>query len=568
MSLMTRTVPVSVALLVATLFGAGCRSRPASPTPPVGATAPASAHPSRSAAAEDARSFEEKAEADARFMAGLVHELRDEPKPGLDHLYKAALADPGNEVLVLDVSTRFILLKQYDKALSLLDKGLKQPGASAALDARQGFVYLQMGQTNAAIRASQNVIRKAPRSGLGYESLFHIYLLAGRTNEADRVLVQAAAVRNPEADFLVDLSEMYLLKNRACNRTNEVLKAQARAALEQAAKLNPTNFFVLQKLADGFAQLGDRKQAAAAYLTIQSLYPDLPTVRERLVDLFLRDRDKKGAAAQLQGLIRDDPTNPQAYYLLGILAFDDHQYAEAAEHFQKTILLKDDYEPAYYELAVSQINLDRPKEALQTLGKAREKFNDTFLTGYFSGLAHMRQKDYTNAVRQFLSAEVMASATDTNRLTHIFYFQLGSANERGGRWQDGEAYLRKCLKLAPDFAEALNYLGYMYAEKGTNLVEARQMVDQALKQEPDNAAFLDSLGWILFKLGQHAEALKLIQRAIELNKEPDAVLYDHLGDIWGALKEAGKAREAWQKALGLEPTPEIRKKLDQSGSKP
>ncbi len=509
--------------------------------------------------------LEAQAEAEARYMTGLSQEMNDEPLQALDSFYKAAMADPGNEALVLDLSTRFILAKRLDQAQALLKKGLEQPGASALLDSRLAFVQLQLGHTNEAIHSSQNAVRKAPRFIGGYDNLFHILLATGQTNEAARVVAQAAAVTRPDADFLVGLSELYFVQNRAARGTNATLKVRAREALDRASELGCTNFFALQKMADGFAQLGERKKAAATLRKIQELYPEMPAIRERLVDLYLREQDKQGATDQLEALIREDPTNPQAYYLLGILAFDDRHYKEAADYFHKTLLLKPDFEPAYYEMAVSQINLNLPREALDTLGKAREKFNDTFLSEYFSALAYMRQKDYTNAVQRLTSAEVIASATDTNRLTHIFYFQLGSALERAGRWSESETALKKCLKLSPDFTEALNYLGYMYAEKGTNLVRAREMIEKALKAEPDNSAYIDSLGWVLFKLGQPQEALKLIQRAMDLSKEPDATLYEHLGDIQAALGQPEEARQSWRKALELEPSPELRKKLGLAG---
>ena len=548
------------------LVMAGCRSGPA----PAGAASRAAKPqpvPSTPAGPKKARvlTVEEQAEANARYMAGLSLEMNDSPEAALESFYKAAMVDPGNEAMVLDLSTRFILAGRLDHALTLLKKALEQPGASALLDSRLAFVELRLGRTNEALRASQNAVRKAPRFIVGYDNLFHILQASGQTNEAARVVAQAAAVSSPDAEFLVGLSELYFVQNRASRGTNETLKARAREALDRAAKIGCTNFFVLQKMADGFAQVGERKKAAATLLKIQELYPDLPAVRERLVDLYLRDQDKKGATEQLEGLVRENPTNPQAYYLLGILAFDDHRYKEAADFFHKTLLLKPDFEPGYYELAVCQINLNLPKEALETLAKAREKFNDTFLSEYFSALAYMRQKNYTNAVRRLTAAEVMASAAETNRLTHIFYFQLGSALERAGRWGDSEIALKKCLKLSPEFAEALNYLGYMYAEKGTNLAQAREMIEKALKQEPDNSAFIDSLGWVFFKLGQPREALKHIQRAMDLSKEPDATLYEHLGDIQAALGQSQEARQSWRKALSLEPSPELRKKLDTPG---
>ena len=559
---MTRVVSICAGLVVGLCLHTGCQSAPPSggraPQPPaVKATNSIAARPP-----SDSRSYEQRAEADARLMAGVTHDLNDEPEQAIEAFSKAVLADPDNEALTLDLSTRLIMLKRFERAAALLNQSLKRPGASAQIDTRLAFVLQRMSRTNDAIHANEAAIRKAPKSIGAYENLFNLYRQNGQTNEAVRVVEQAARVPNPDAEFLVELSEMYFLQGRPSQGTNGIANTRAHDVLKRAADLNPTNFFVLQKLADGFTQLRDTKRAAATLVRLQLLHPDMPNIRERLLDMYLRDRDKKGAAEQLESLIRDNPTNPQGYYLLGMLAFDEQRFKEAADHFHKTLLLNPNFEPAYYELAVCKMNLKQPKEALEVLAQAREKFKNSFLSEYFSALAYMRMQDYTNAIQRLTSAEIIASATDTNRLTHVFYFQLGSACERAGRWGEGEKYLLKSLKLSPDSPEALNYLGYMYAERGTNLTQARAMLEQALKQEPDNTAYLDSLGWVCFQQGKLRDALKYIQRAIDLDKEPDATLFDHLGDVQAALKEFDKARASWRKALTLEPKPEIQKKLD------
>ncbi|MCX6903765.1 MAG: tetratricopeptide repeat protein [Verrucomicrobia bacterium] len=444
---MMRIVLTGVSLLAVFLTLAGCRTALPAAKPPVkpgvSATAPSPAGPANS------RSDEQQAEADARFMAGVIPDVNDEPEAALEDFYKAARADIGNELLVLDLSTRFILLKHYDQALALLHKALAQPGASALLDSRLGFVQLAMGNTNAAIASHRNAMGKAPRSIAGYESLFHLYRQTGQTNQALQILEQAAKVANPEAEFLVELSEMYYLQSRATQGTNDVFRARAKEALKRAAKLNPTNFFVLQKLADGLTQNGERKQATVILRKIRELYPDLPSIRERLVNLLWSERDRKGASEQLEALIRENPTDPQAYYLLGMIAFDDQRYKEAVDSFHKTLLLKPDFEPAYYELAVCKVNLDQPKEALEILAKARERFKDTFLVEYCSALAYTRQKDYTNALQRLTAAEVIASATDTNRLTHVFPARvlLGTGRAVGGRGKIPEEVLENVARL-------------------------------------------------------------------------------------------------------------------------
>ena len=122
--------------------------------------------------------------------------------------------------------------------------------------------------------------------------------------------------------------------------------------------------------------------------------------------------------------------------------------------------------------------------------------------------------------------------------------------------------------MRPDFPEALNYLGYMWAERGENLERARDLIRRAVELEPDSPAFLDSEAWVLHQLGRSAEALPPMRRAIELNPEPDATLYDHLGDILYHLGQVAEAREAWARSYAIEARPAVREKRDGAPAPP
>jgi tetratricopeptide (TPR) repeat protein len=505
---------------------------------------------------------EQRTEAQARYALGILHDLADQPEQANEEFYQAALDDPTNEHLVLEVTHRLILQsKQFDKAAGLLVKATAQPNASGLLFAQLGLVYSFLGQQEQAIAASRQAIAKMPAAIAGYQNLARVYLQTGRNQAGIKVLDEAAQVPGVEAAFLVDLSELYTAFARAGALTNRTTNSPALALLNRAAQLKPANPLVLLKLADGFTVLNEGRKAAELYGQLLERFPKLPGLREKLAEIYLRQKDSPKAAEQLQAIIRQNPTNPQAYYLLGSLAFDAHKMEDAAENYRKTLLLNSAFEPAYYDLALAQINLKQSREALQTLQKAQEKFPQKFTGEFFSGLACASLKEYSNAVHHLIAAEVIGRATETNRLTHYFYFQLGAAYERNGQLEEAEVNLKKALQLAPDFAEALNYLGYSWADRGVHLPEARQMIEKALKLEPKNAAYLDSLAWVFYKLNQPQDALAFQLQAVELSKEPDGTLYDHLGDIYAALHQRDKALEAWRKALALEPNPEIEKKL-------
>jgi Flp pilus assembly protein TadD len=166
-------------------------------------------------------------------------------------------------------------------------------------------------------------------------------------------------------------------------------------------------------------------------------------------------------------------------------------------------------------------------------------------------------------LKSYTSAELLAKASEPSSLTETFYYQLGVAQERSGSFEDAERTFRKCLQMAPEDAETLNYLGYSWADRGVNLEEARALIEKAVKLKPEEPAYLDSLAWVLYKLKQPQAALVPMEKAVRLSdKTPDATLFDHLGDIRAASGDAAGAREAWRKALELEPSDALRRKLE------
>ena len=546
--------------LLVGLLVAGCSTASRHATPSAGSQADTPKDPTSdySPAAIDHRT-----EAQARFATAYLHDLNEQPAEASEEYLRAGLEDAANEGLVLEVTGRLLRFKETDKALQLLKQATAQPNASGMLFAQLGLVYSLSGNKAEAIKANRIAIQKSPGLLAGYRHLAQIYFQENQPQEGLAVLDQAAQQPDTNAPFLAELGEFYLAFSRA--GTNDAVRARAKDVFQRAAQMNPTHPLVLQQLADGFSFLGEADQAAKLYQKLLEQFPQLPGVREKLADLYLRNKDYKQAAGHLQSIVDSNPTDPRAHYLLGSLAYEAKDMTNAVECFSKVLLLNPKFESAYYDLAGAQISLDQTTNALQTLAKARDRFKPSFVCEFYTGLAYGRLKDYRKSVEHLVAAEVVARATETNRLNHLFYFQLGAAYERNKQFDEATQSFRKCLELAPDFSEALNYLGYMWAERGENLAEAREMIEKAVKQEPKNAAFLDSLGWVLYQLNLPKDALAYLLKAIEYSEGPDATLYDHLGDVYRALEESENARAAWQKALTLEPNDDkaaLRKKLD------
>jgi tetratricopeptide (TPR) repeat protein len=555
----------AVALLAAACSSTGPRkdgTAAASAAPPAAKRSTAAVADKEAAAAQ----VESRSQALAHYATGVSLELQGKSDAALEEFLLAAIGDPANEELVLDVARRLLRKRDdpsSDKALALLRKAAEQPSASAAVDALNGAALTQAGRLEEALVASRAAIRKDPSQIQGWHSAAQVHLQAKRPTDALKVIDDAAKLPKPGLAFLTDLADLYGMWLRANADQLEKVKLRLLAVLEEAAKLQPTSPAIVQRLAENYRLAGEFARAADLYAGLLRRFPDQPALRERLIDLYIRGNDHKAATEQLEGVLRQNPGNAQAHFLLGAIAHEQKDNDKAIERFERALRLDPDLDQAYWELVSVRFAQDKNKEALDVLARARQRFRNSFVLEFYTGLAHSRQKDYAKAVAHLSTAEELAKKSDPARLTHIFYFQLGAAHERNKNISEAERYFEQCLKMQPDFAEALNYVGYMWAERGVNLDRAKVMIEQAVKQDPENAAFLDSLGWVLFKLGKHKEALDWLLKSEKHLKEPDATIHDHIGDVYLTLNKPDLAREQWRKALTIEPdNADIRKKLD------
>jgi tetratricopeptide (TPR) repeat protein len=138
--------------------------------------------------------------------------------------------------------------------------------------------------------------------------------------------------------------------------------------------------------------------------------------------------------------------------------------------------------------------------------------------------------------------------SESNEDKENIWFMRGAMLERMKKLDAAEAEFRKVLKVNPDNAGAMNYIGYMLADANMRLEESLGLVNQALDREPGNGAYLDSLGWVQYRLGRLDDAEMNLRRALE--KTPrDPTVHDHMADV---LMKESKVKEAvaqWEISL-------------------
>jgi tetratricopeptide (TPR) repeat protein len=159
-----------------------------------------------------------------------------------------------------------------------------------------------------------------------------------------------------------------------------------------------------------------------------------------------------------------------------------------------------------------------------------------------------------------IAAYTKALAMDPDNA--LIHFRLGGLYEEKGDYDAAVEHLQACLALDPRNAKACNYLGYMLAEQGANLDEAKTLIERALDIEPKNGYYLDSLGWVYYQEKEMEKAIEFLQLAVRHLDHDDAVVRDHLGDAHFAAGGIEQAIIQWRKALRLDPDNEtIKEKL-------
>jgi tetratricopeptide (TPR) repeat protein len=155
---------------------------------------------------------------------------------------------------------------------------------------------------------------------------------------------------------------------------------------------------------------------------------------------------------------------------------------------------------------------------------------------------------YSDAKRGGEAVKVLQDAQSKFPGDTTIGFELGAVFDKQKKFSDAESAFRQVLSKEPDNAPALNYLGYMLAERGERLGESVDFLKKALSIEPENGSYLDSLGWAYYKSDRLDLAAENLRRAADQLKA-NSVIQDHYGDVLFKLSRYDEAIAAWTRAL-------------------
>lgn len=267
---------------------------------------------------------------------------------------------------------------------------------------------------------------------------------------------------------------------------------------------------------------------------------------------FINNGEISRSIPCFQLIARRGPSQRRRFYhLLGKLYEGLGYKEEAVRNFTMATRENSPLPDSFIKLALIYLKFDSSK-AIETLICADQRLPDNPLILSLLGYIYRSKKQFKEAVSVFEQIMEVVEESEEQKFTANFYLLYGDTCQRAGQIEKAEEIFEKCLEHYPDAHNVLNYLAYMWAEKGIKLEKGLEYITRALEFEPGSGAYVDTLGWIYYKQKRYREALEQIQKANRLI-ENDPTITDHLGDVFDALKDTGKALSYWKQSFLLDP---------------
>ncbi len=368
-------------------------------------------------------------------------------------------------------------------------------------------------QFDAALKVYQELVTDEPSDAESYLRMSNIYTQLRDFTKAREAEDKARAIEPNNLD--VRYNEVTILE--AEGKTPEAI-ARLKEILDTTAKKNYSkeergNRIELLDMLWRLYRVNDQTESAVeAVRQIAELDHDRDAViAAEIIDTYRLGKDLPKAQKEAESALKKWPDDRTLHMTHASLLADMGQTDAAAAEMKKLLDGKTDRE-IYFELA---------------------------------RLVYDRGRKFDEEAKALDAAEKLSVSKEEKQ---DIWFQRGAMYERMKKADLAETEFRKILEINPANAPALNYLGYMLADRNVKLPEALTLITKALDIEPNSGAYLDSLGWVYFKLNRLPEAEEKLHQALLLTPR-DATVHDHMGDV---LLRESKVKEAiaqWQISL-------------------
>lgn len=500
------------------------------------------------------------------FLWGTHEEYYQRYGEALDAYQKALVCDPTGIYIEGKLPILYLKMDAPEKAVDLLLANLEKTPDDANQRALLARIYIQQKNESKAIEQYRKIISYDPQNG---QALLRIGIL----------LTQAGDLSNASKYFkrLLELDQEVYFARLYLARIAEQLDNSSEAEIQYRAALDLNYSFDLayeigefhlknkqyEKVIENMRQLlsrddGDERarftivQALLALDREEEAVAELSVAREIssnpekisliLSRLYLRNGNNDKARENLESVL-ELKENAEARYLLAVLYMEAEQWTDALKMLSEINPSDEEFEDSVVLQSRIYHQNDRIDEGLQLLQgylENRETQKELF---YILASSLYQEDGQSNR-----ASEVLASGIRVFPESEKLLFEYGLQLERTDRLEDAIEAMEQILEINPDHPEALNFIGYSWADTDRNLELALTYIIRAMELKPGNGYIQDSLGWVYYKLGNLEAARDELTEALELVPD-DPHIYDHLGDVYMSLGLPDKALEAYKSSL-------------------
>jgi len=457
---------------------------------------------------EEALGFAQKAVKDNRgdidakkFLAGIYSQLQ-RFESAISQYQEILIRDPENKDARLQLCTLFIRLKDFDSALGHLTILIEDDPELLIAHYYVGRVKLERDDYGLAEKAFLRVLEINPEF---LPALFDLAVLYGKMDKLDRAI------------------ECY----------------------ERILAISPANTAANERLISLLYETGQDKAAEEAIAEMEKNISPGDRQRKTLGLIYLKYGKLDESIAELTSIVEAFPEDQEARYYLGA-ALDEHEDFDAAYENLSFLSPESNYF-VHARIRMAYILQEQGKTD-EAIGLLREAINlkqghprlYLMLSTLYEG------REQYHAAMSVLKEGLTHDARDTDLL-----YRMGIVLDRLKRNKECLENMEMILAIDPQHADALNYIGYTYADKGIHLDKAQEFIEKALKYKPDSGYIIDSLGWVYFQKGLYDRALIELKRAVRLTPE-DPAINEHLGDAYFKVEQYERALETYNRALLLD----------------
>ncbi len=401
-----------------------------------------------------------------------------------------------------------------------------------------GRLYMEKKNIDDAFNLYSQMAKRFPDSYTAHFFLGKIHSIKQNPDYAEKEFLQSLKINPDLVEPRFELIKIYKAEGSEKSKTDVRIIKLYKKILE----IEPSDINALLELPLYYYDHNEKEKADEIFIKIGKKYSGSHEFYMKAAREFIKTQKYREASIIFTGLLKGDPDNSNLHYLAGISYDGLEQTKKAIKQF---LSVKPDsiyYRRVILHLAFLYNESGQRKKALQILEKKHAEFPEDIDIMLYLSSFYEEGHEFDKAL-DLLNKGIKISPENAELL-----FRRGIVQDKAGGKNKCIESMKKVIKIDPDNSSALNYLGYTYAEMGTNLDQAEELIIRALKLKPDDGFITDSLGWVYFKKGLYKKAVKILTKAARLSS-CDPVICEHLGDAYQKNKEYKKALKIYKKAL-------------------